>query len=159
MDEEQSDDIVEDGEPKRNFRRVLEDRAKDAEARAEALESELAGLKRTEAFRQAGIDPADARQSYFVKGYDGDVDADVIRQAALEAGFISEAGTGQPAQTPGQAQAMNLELAAQQRVADAGLQGQPVANPDLNDRIAATSNAEELKALMRSEGYEFDVQG
>ncbi len=155
MDEAQQPDIVDnDGEPKRNFRRVLEDRASDAEAKAEALESELAGLKRTEAFRTAGLDPTDARQSYFVKGYDGEVDADAIRQAALTAGFITE--TDQVGQAPGQ---FREELAAQQRVADAGLEGQPVANPGLNDRIAATKDPEELRALMRSEGFEFNVQG
>ena len=61
MTEANQPDIVDnDGEPKRNFRRVLEDRASDAEARAEALESELEGLKRNDAFRQAGIDPPDS---------------------------------------------------------------------------------------------------
>jgi hypothetical protein len=155
MDEAKQPDIVDsDGEPKRNFRRVLEDRASDAEAKAEALESELVGLKRTEAFRQAGLDPTDARQSYFVKGYDGEVDADAIRQAALTAGFITE--TDQGVQAPGQ---FREELAAQQRVADASLEGQPVANPGLNDQIAATTNPAELKVLMKSAGYEFNVQG
>jgi len=155
MTEANQPDIVDkDGEPKRNFRRVLEDRASDAEARAEALESELEGLKRNDAFRQAGIDPADARQSYFVKGYEGEVDAESIRQAALQAGFIDETGGG--TQDPGQ---FREELAAQQRVADAGLEGQPVANPGLNDRIASTTDSDELKALMKSEGFEFNVQG
>ncbi len=157
---------LEDGdEPKRNWRRELEDRAKTAETKASELETQLAGLQRAEAFRSAGIDPNDSRQSYFVKGYDGEIESDAIRAAAVEAGFISgESGGGTVPDNvvalPGTGDAVTLhqELAAQQRIADAGV-APPVQAPDLNAQIGATQNEAELKALMRSQGYEFDVQG
>tara|TARA_R100000808_G_scaffold4752_2_gene15049 strand:+ start:12627 stop:13130 length:504 start_codon:yes stop_codon:yes gene_type:complete len=157
-------ELDENGEPKRNFRRVLEERAETAEARASELETQLAQLQRTEAFRAAGIDPADTRQSYFVKGYDGEIDAESIRTAAEEAGFLGGSQVAsepalQPTPYAGEAVTIHQEMMAQQRVADAGVQGQPVAQPGLNDRIYATKSEDELMALMRSEGYEFNVQG
>ena len=53
---------------------------------------------------------------------------------------------------------MHQELAAQNRIAQAGVQGQAVIPPDLNEKIRATTSEAELKALMRSHGFEFDVQ-
>ena len=158
--------LDEDGQPKRTFRRNLEDRAETAESQVSELKAQLAGLKRTEAFRSAGINPNDPRQSYFVKGYDGEIDPEPIRAAAVEAGFLTEGGQAQQFGTPdvvaapgtGEAVTLHQELAAQQRIAQAGVQGQPVMPPDLNEQIRATTNEAELKALMRSHGYEFDVQ-
>ena len=88
-------ELGEDGQPKRNFRRNLEDRAETAESQVSELKAQLAGLKRTEAFRSAGINPNDPRQSYFVKGYDGEIDPEPIRAAAVEAGFLTEGGQAQ----------------------------------------------------------------
>jgi hypothetical protein len=159
-------ELDEDSQPKRNFRRTLEDKANTAESQlAEAL-AELDGLKRTEAFRSAGINPNDTRQAYFVKGYDGEVDPESIRVAAVEAGFLTEGEQTQQFGTPevvaapntGEAITLHQELAAQQRIAQAGVQAQPVAPPDLAEQIRATTSEVELKALMRSHGYEFDVQ-
>jgi len=158
--------LDEDGQPKRNFRRNLEDRAETAESQVSELKAQLAGLKRTEAFRSAGINPNDPRQSYFVKGYDGEIDPEPIRAAAVEAGFLTEGGQAQQFGTPdvvaapgtGEAVTLHQELAAQQRIAQAGVQGQPVMPADLNEQIRATTSEVELKALMRSHGFEFDVQ-
>ena len=158
--------LDEDGQPKRNFRRNLEDRAETAESQVSELKAQLAGLQRTEAFRSAGINPNDPRQSYFVKGYDGEIDPEPIRAAAVEAGFITggeqaqQFGTPDVVAAPGTGEAVTLhqELAAQQRIAQAGVQGQPVIPPDLNEQIRATTSEVELKALMRSHGFEFDVQ-
>jgi len=158
--------LDEDGQPKRNFRRNLEDRAETAESQVSELKAQLAGLKRTEAFRSAGINPNDPRQSYFVKGYDGEIDPEPIRAAAVEAGFLTEGGQAQQFGTPdvvaapgtGEAVTLHQELAAQQRIAQAGVQGQPVMPVNLNEQIRATTSEVELKALMRSHGFEFDVQ-
>ncbi len=159
-------ELDEDGQPKRNFRRTLEDKANTAESQlAEAL-AELDGLKRAEAFRSAGINPNDPRQAYFVKGYDGEIDPEPIRVAAVEAGFLTgseqtqQFGMSDVVAAPGTGEAVTLhqELAAQQRIAQAGVQGQPVTPPNLNDQIRATTSEVELKALMRSHGFEFDVQ-
>jgi len=53
------------------------------------LEQELAELKRELAFAKAGLPMNDPKMNYFIKGYDGEMSADAIRQAALEAGFLS----------------------------------------------------------------------
>lgn len=159
-------ELDENGEPKRNFRRVLEDRAADAEAQVAELQAKLQGLERAEAFRSAGIDPNDNRQSYFVKGYDGEIDAESIRVAAMEAGFLGEiqnteqiAPQGSEVLEPETTTTLHTELAAQQRIAEASVQGQPVVPPDLNEQIRATANEQELKTLLRSQGFEVDVQG
>lgn len=84
--------------------------------------------KRETAFLRAGIDPDDTRLSYFVKGYDGDLKADTIKQAAIDAGFIQA-----PQPTPDQQQQAAQQqqaLAAQQRVATVGQAG-PGATPDI----------------------------
>lgn len=56
------------------------------------LEQELAAAKRELAFTKAGINPDDPRMKYFVRGYDGDLTAEAVRQAALEAGFLTNQG-------------------------------------------------------------------
>ncbi len=63
--------------------------------KADQLERENATLKRDIAFVRAGIPMEDPKMGYFVKGYEGDLDPDSIKQAAIEAGFI--AATQQPA--------------------------------------------------------------
>lgn len=42
------------------------------------------------AFYEAGINMTDPKMAYFVKGYDGDLDAEAIRAAAVDAGFIEK---------------------------------------------------------------------
>jgi hypothetical protein len=165
MQESETVELEDGDEPKRSWRRDLEDRAKTAETKASELETQLAGLQRAEAFRSAGIDPTDSRQSYFVKGYDGEIESEAIRTAAVEAGFISGEPGGDTlpdnvVALPGSGDVITLhqELAAQQRIAEAGV-APPVQPVDLNTQIGATQNEAELKALMRSHGYEFDVQG
>jgi len=69
-----------------------------AAARAKELERELAEVRRSEAFRKAGIDPDDKRNAYFVKGYDGDLTQDAIQAEAREAGFLAEPGPSQEQQ-------------------------------------------------------------
>jgi hypothetical protein len=41
------------------------------------------------AFFKAGIDTDDPKMKYFAKGYDGEMTASAVRQAAVDAGFIS----------------------------------------------------------------------
>jgi hypothetical protein len=56
--------------------------------KADKVERELAQAKRELAFVKAGIPMDDPKMGYFVKGYEGELDADAIKQAAVEAGFI-----------------------------------------------------------------------
>ena len=69
-------------------------------------------MKRELAFAKAGINPDDPRMKYFVKGYDGELTAEAVRQAAVEAGFIQS-------QTAQAAQQANAALGAESRVAQA----------------------------------------
>lgn len=57
--------------------------------KSKKLESELQAAKRELAFLKAGINPDDPKMRYFVKGYEGDLSAEAVREAALEAGFLA----------------------------------------------------------------------
>jgi hypothetical protein len=95
---------------------------------AKRAEAERDQAKREAAFLRAGIDPEDTRLSYFVKGYEGDLKADVIKQAAIDAGFIQPPA---PTQEQQQAAVQQQEaLGAQQRVAGIAQAG-PGATPNL----------------------------
>lgn len=69
---------------KRSEIRALEKKAKGFD---EAT-TKLASYERDAVFRKAGIDPDDAKQKWFVKGYDGELEVDKIKAAATEAGFL-----------------------------------------------------------------------
>ena len=129
-----------------NFRRKLENRATSAEARAEVAEAKLASYERQDTFRSAGIDLSDPRAKYFVKGYEGELDVEAIRMEAEAAGFI---GADAP---PINSAVSDDTLVAEQRIQAAGEGGDPVSPIDLEARIKATTNADELRALMESEG-------
>ena len=133
-------------ESKPNWRRDLENRAKEAEQQAAEMASQLQSYQRRDTFRSAGLDPDDARVKYFVKGYDGELDATAIREEAMAAGFI---GADAPMPEPN---LTNDALATEQRIQAAGEGGEPVVSPDLEERIKATTNQDELRALMESEG-------
>jgi len=82
-DDIETDDIEDsanDGSP-RGLRRAAN--------KSKKLESELAAARRELAFTKAGINPDDPRMKYFVRGYDGEMTADSVRQAALDAGFLT----------------------------------------------------------------------
>ena len=133
-------------ESKPNWRRELETRAKEAEEKAATLELELSSIQRRDTFRSAGLDPDDPRVKYFVKGYEGELDADAIRQEAEAAGFLgAETSVAQNS-------ALNNTLSAEQRILIAGEGGDPVLPPDLDSQIRATNNEDELRALLESNG-------
>lgn len=79
---------------------------------AKRLKAENAQMKRELAFAKAGLPLDDPKMNYFVKGYDGELDADAIREAATSAGFLAVAQPEQTGMSPDTA-------AAQQRVAAA----------------------------------------
>lgn len=57
--------------------------------KADTLERENAQIKRELAFTKAGIPMDDPKIGYFVKGYEGDLEPTAIKQAAIDAGFIT----------------------------------------------------------------------
>jgi uncharacterized protein YigA (DUF484 family) len=88
------DEYNDSGEEVQETRNPLRSRIKELETeiksmRQQAVEAEQA--KRELAFVKAGIDPADSAAKYFVKGYDGELTADAIKQAAVEARLLSPA--------------------------------------------------------------------
>lgn len=109
-------------------------RAEDAESRAESAERELA-------FAQAGINPNDTKLSYFRKGYEGDVTAEAIRAAAIEAGFLSD-----PDAVPAE------EVAAQRRMTAISTDAAAVTTDDLNEQIKAATTSDEVMRLVREAG-------
>ena len=137
-------------ESKPNWRRELENRAKKAEDSQADLAAKLADYERRDTFRSAGLDPDDSRVKYFVKGYDGDMDPEAIREEAAAAGFIGD--NPMPAQ-PNREPGWTSEMLAEARIQTAGEGGDPVIPPDFDDRIKATTNEAELKALMESQGF------
>lgn len=81
--------------------------------KAKKLEAELNSLRRELAFAKAGIPMNDPKMSYFVKGYEGELDAEAIREAAEEAGFLQ---VEQAQQQAPQVSQQAPEAAATQRV-------------------------------------------
>lgn len=80
--------------------------------KSKKLEQELADARRELAFTKAGINPDDPKMRYFVKGYDGDMTAEAVRQAALEAGFIASQQGPDPQQQAIQASQQRVMTAA-----------------------------------------------
>ena len=135
-------------ESKPNWRRDLENRAKEAEQQAADYASRLEAYERRDTFRSAGLDLDDVRTQYFVKAYEGEMDASAIHSEAEAAGFISD--NAPPIQQSDSI--MPDVLQAEERIQSAGEGGDPVAPPDLDARIKATKNPDELRALIEGEG-------
>lgn len=76
------------------------------------LEEELAQIRRELAFTKAGINPDDPKMRYFIKGYDGDLTADAVRAAALEAGFLVQESTDPSVAQVAQSQQRVMSAAA-----------------------------------------------
>lgn len=83
---------------------------RQAEEQAQKAQRELAFVK-------AGINPDDPRMSYFVKGYDGDISPDAIKQAAVTAGFMQAPDAPDPQ--------VQQAVQSQQRIAMAASAGVP----------------------------------
>jgi hypothetical protein len=84
-------DIDRDDEAGRN---PLRDRMKQLEAENAELKAradEASAAARELAFVKAGVDPNLPISKYFMKGYDGDLTEDAIREAAIEAQIVKDA--------------------------------------------------------------------
>lgn len=117
--------------------RMKELEKETAELRKQIAEAETA--KRELAFVKAGIDPNSPMSKYFMKGYDGELDPDTIRQAAVEAQLISP-----PDATPTQ-----VEAAGWQKVAKIAAGSQTAQPPvDWNQRLANAESPREVEAIL-----------
>ena len=88
FDNYDSEDQIEESETRNPVRARMKQLEKEtADLRKQVAEAESA--KRELAFVKAGIDPLQPMSKYFVKAYDGELNPDAIRQAAVEAQLIS----------------------------------------------------------------------
>jgi hypothetical protein len=79
------EDLDDSGNPRTVQMRRQDIRALEKQAkRAADLDAELATLRRERAFMSAGVPVDDPAARYFVKGYDGELDPDAIKAAAVE---------------------------------------------------------------------------
>ena len=139
-------------ESKPNWRRELEARA----ARADELEAQVQQMQRKEVFRDAGLDPSNKMTEYFMKGYEGELSVDAIQAEATSAGLSN---------TVAQADTSNLEqqtqfaqqVEAERRIAEAGDDAGPVADPQFESLIKQTNNEDELRQLWESNGGTFNA--
>lgn len=96
MSDEYQDDEPQTDNP--NIRNLRE-KAKEADGlrdEVERMRAQLATAERERAFFNAGIDPADPKAKYFVKGYDGEITAEAIKAEAAAAGILSPAQPAVP---------------------------------------------------------------
>lgn len=115
LDTNDIDDSADDTSP-RGLRRAAN--------KSKKLEQELLEIKRELAFAKAGINPEDPKMRYFVKGYDGELSAEAVRQAALEAGFLaSQSGPDPAAQQAAAAQERVVTASAGAVLADTTEEG------------------------------------
>ena len=93
-------------------------------------------MRRELAFARAGLPLDDPKMRYFVKGYDGEMTADAIREAALEAGFLASQQQQEQAPNP----QMQAAAAAQQRVMQASA-GAMIEDASENSALAHLESA------------------
>lgn len=71
-----------------------------AASAAKKLKAENTLMRRELAFAKAGIPLDDPKMNYFVKGYDGELEVEAIREAASSAGFIQVAQEQDVSESP-----------------------------------------------------------
>lgn len=125
-----------------NTRNPVRARMKELEKEAAELRKQIAEAetaRRELAFVKAGIDPNSPMSKYFMKGYDGELDPEAIRQAAVEAQLISP-----PEATPTQ-----VEAAGWQKIAKIAAGSQTAQPPvDWNQRLANAESPREVEAIL-----------
>jgi len=92
------DDSIDFDEAQETNRNPLRERMKQLEAENAALREQAQSASeaaRKLAFVEAGVDPSIPVAKYFMKGYDGELTPDAIRQAAIEAQIIQDRKSAQ----------------------------------------------------------------
>jgi hypothetical protein len=132
-DESIYDEPVQETNPVRSRMKQLEKEARELRKQV----AEFQTTQREMAFVKAGIDPASPQAKYFVKGYDGDLTPEAIRQAAEEAQLITP--QARPQDTDKAAWQQTNRIAAGAETASSG--------PSWRKRIGDASSQEELLAI------------
>lgn len=123
-------------------RNPLRERMKQLESENAALKAKAeaaAAAERELAFVKAGIDPNLPVAKYFMKGYDGELTADAIRAAAIEAQIVQD-GQKQQLASDAAKWAKTAEAAAGNTAGEAPL--------DLVTRIQNAKSAAEVEMLL-----------
>lgn len=128
------DEEQEGRNPLRDRMKQLE--AENAELKAKAEESSAAA--RELAFVKAGVDPNLPISKYFMKGYDGELNAEAIREAAIEAQLIRDA----------QAEQVKAEAGTWDRSTQMAADSSNEPPVDWGQRISQAKNAAEVEALL-----------
>ena len=139
-------------ESKPNWRRELEAKAK----RADELEAQVQQMQRKEVFRDAGLDPSNKMTEYFMKGYEGELNVEAIQAEAQSAGLSNTVSQANTSYSEQQAQFAE-QVEAERRIAEAGDDAGPVADPQFESLIRQTTNEDELRQLWESNGGTFNA--
>jgi ribosomal protein L12E/L44/L45/RPP1/RPP2 len=113
-----------------------------AAGRSKKLEAELNSTKRELAFSRAGIQLDDPRMKYFVKGYEGELDSDSIKSAAVESGFLVVQNSSEP-ETP-----LNIEGQNRVMAASAGSVSEDVSEEAAISRMQSAMNEGGMDAFL-----------
>lgn len=105
------------------------------------LASQLQASRKELAFAKAKLDLDDPRIGYFIKGYEGDLTTEAIRERAEADGFLAKQ------------QQDTTALQGQQRIANASSGAGETPNPDLADLIGQAQSPEEVMKIMDQAGY------
>jgi len=132
----------------KNWRRELEARASEGDE----AKKELQQLKRQMVFRDAGLNPTDKMTEYFMKGYEGELNVEAIQAEAQSAGLSNTVNQANTSYSEQQAQ-FAQQVEAERRIAEASDDAGPVADPQIESLIRQTTNADELKQLLESNGF------
>jgi len=120
--------------PVRDRMKQLE--AENAELRAQADAAN--GAARELAFVKAGIDPDLPISKYFVKAYDGELTAEAIREAGIEAGLLQDT----------QADSIKQEAGTWNRTNQMAAGSEADVPIDFVTRISQAKSAEEVDMLL-----------
>jgi len=136
IDNYDSEDQMEDN---RNPVRARMKQLEKENAEARKLLAEADAAKRELAFVKAGIDLSSPMAKYFVKGYDGDLSPEAIRQAGVEAQLISPP---EPSPLVEEAQAWNRTA----KIAAGSQTAQPPV--DWNRRLQEARSPQEVDSIL-----------
>ena len=128
-----------DETPKDPVRARMKQLEKELNESKQAL-AEAESLKREVAFIKAGIPMDNPMAKYFVKGYEGEISAEAIRQAAEEANLIQKAAENAKAKS--EADAWNRITKAQR----AGETSEPLT--DWTTKLNQAKNEQEVMQIL-----------
>jgi hypothetical protein len=120
---------------------------KDA-ADGKAARKELESLKRERAFDQAGV-PTDGAGKWFRKGYDGDIEVDAIKQAAIEDGLVAAPSGQEPAE-------VEEAFVQSDRIAEAAAGTQTA--PTVEALMEGAKNMDEIEAIANNAGISVPIR-